>query len=326
MLKMKETSIRDLIPLQKAFEASVQSPCLKRKVGAVLVSAGDIVSRECNRYPFRRGPCTRDSPCFSGREERQFELERDFAERKPLAPELRALLSASSSPVPTRGTTLWTREELTLGSGPELIAAGIETVRIYGKCPVRRMDEHSEEVRGLEEAGVRVVQKGYLEDFWYDPLPWQGDSDTGETMFSALLVSPKGDVVGRAVKQSTDKFVGYLGNSASCGNVCAERMAIYDCLKRDPTLLTDACLYTTYEPCYFCALVIVEIGLGRVVYSTSANDGHLGIAMLKEKGVHVDRIDYDGSSLRITKVATSEEGGTFKRTRRKSQAVGSMSD
>ena len=323
---MRKNSIRDLIPLQEAFRVAHQSICLKRKVGAVLVSRGDIVSREFNRYTVPHVPCSEDSPCYSGCEERHLELERDYQERKPLAPEIRALLSVRDSKISTKGATLWTREELTSKSSMELIAASIETVRVFGKCPVWRRNEHSDEVKKLENAGVRVIQQDYLDSFWYESLPWQGQSETGETIFSSLLVSPGGEVIGQAQKQARDTFKGYFGNIGSCDNVCAERMAIYDCLRKDPSLLVGSSLYSTYEPCYFCALVIVETGIARLVFSVSASDKHLGIALLREKGVQVERIDNGDSTQRNWYSSISAEKNPPKRIGRKNPIAGTLSD
>lgn len=115
------------------------------------------------------------------------------------------------------------------------------------------------------------------------------------------------------VKDNRLISIGYNGTPPNSDNCCedengntkpcvrhAEFNAL-DKLKDCSYDLSTAELFVTASPCYQCAQLIVNSGIGRVTYDTPYRSVH-GIMYLKYNGVLVTRLSTDSWSQRIIKI------------------------
>lgn len=78
-------------------------------------------------------------------------------------------------------------------------------------------------------------------------------------------------------------------NHELCRGTHAEQNAIIQAAKHGVSI-KGGTIYCTLQPCSTCAKLIINSGIKRVVYKGSYNET-LGLALLEEAGIQVDRLD-----------------------------------
>jgi dCMP deaminase len=130
--------------------AKTRSPCLRRKVGAILVRDRRMVSSGYN------GPPTGCKHCSEVGCLRQ-ELNIPSGERHDICravhAEQNAMIQAAYSGVSTKGSIMYTTTQPCIICAKSMINAGIEKIIYKGDYP----DELS--MHMLNEAGIRIVKK-----------------------------------------------------------------------------------------------------------------------------------------------------------------------